>query len=104
MLFANVVARVFSLSGTELVEKGSFWAFWLLLGVLCILGVLALLVIPLCVQGLGFKDVPPAGHALRAKVGGCIIFVTPGICWAPQFLPVKFVVDFVVFTDLSCIC
>ena len=33
---------------------------------------------PLCVQGLGFKDVPPAGHALRAEVGGSIIFVTSG--------------------------
>ena len=30
-------------------EKCSFWAFWLLLGALCILGVLAKLVIPPCV-------------------------------------------------------
>ena len=37
----------------ELVEKGSFGAFWLLLGALCILGVLALLVIPLVCTGLG---------------------------------------------------
>ena len=56
--------------------KGSFLAFWLLLGALCILGVVALSF--LCVQGLGFKDVPPAGHALRAEVGGGIIFGTPG--------------------------
>ena len=27
---------------------------------------------------MGFKDVPPTGHALRAEVGGGIIFVTPG--------------------------
>ena len=28
---------------------------------------------------------PPAGHALRAEVGGGIIFVTSGeVCWAAQ--------------------
>ena len=49
MLFANVCA------GFELVENGSFWAFWLLLGALCIWGVLALLVIsPVCTR-LGFQ-------------------------------------------------
>ena len=71
-------ARFFSFSGTEVVGIGSFWAFWFLLGTLCILGVLVLLVIPLCVQSLGFKDVPPTGHARWPKVGGGIIFVTPG--------------------------
>ena len=56
-----------------------FGLFGLLLGALCILWVLALLVIiTLYVQGLGFKYVPPTGHALRAEVGGAIIFVTPG--------------------------
>ena len=34
--------------------------------------------LPLCVQGLGCKGVPPAGHALWAEVGGGIIFVTFG--------------------------
>ena len=71
-------ARGFSFSGTEVVEIGSFWAFWFLLGTLCILGVLVLLVIPLCAQDLGYIGVPPAGHALRAEVGGCITFVTSG--------------------------
>ena len=33
-------ARVFSFPSTEFVEKGVFLAFWLLLGTLCILGVL----------------------------------------------------------------
>ena len=42
---------------------------------------------------------PPAGHALRAEVGGSIIFVTPGV-FAGQHkkLPFGFIVDFVVFT------
>ena len=31
-------ARGFSFSGTEIVEQGSFLSFWLLLGILCILG------------------------------------------------------------------
>ena len=70
-------ARVFPFSGAELVEKGSFFDFLASQGALCILEVLALLLSPLCVQGLGFKDVPPAGHALWAEVGGGIIFVTP---------------------------
>ena len=48
-------ARGFSLSGTELVEKGSFLAFWLLLGTLCILGVLALLVLLLVCTRFGFQ-------------------------------------------------
>ena len=83
---------------TEVVEKGSFSAFWLLLGTLCILGVLALLVIPLCVQGLGFKDVPPTGHALRAEVRGGIIFVTPGeFAGQHKKLSIRFVMGFVVF-------
>ena len=42
-----------------------FWAFCLLVGALCIWGVLALLVYPLCVQGLGHIGVPPAGPALH---------------------------------------
>ena len=32
----------------------------------------------LCAQGLGHIGVPPAGHALRAEVGGGITFVTSG--------------------------
>ena len=33
---------------------------------------------PLCVQSLGHRDVPPAGHAIWAEVGGSITFVTSG--------------------------
>ena len=78
-------ARFFSLSGAELVEKGCFLAVWLLLGALCILGVIAVLVIPLCVQALCLKDVPPAGHALWAEVGGGHYLCCPwGVCWAAQ--------------------
>ena len=98
-------AQGFSVPGTEVVGKGSFGAFWFLLGALCILGVLALLVFPLCVQGLGLKDVPPAGHALRAEVGGGIIFVTPGeFAGQHKTLPVKVVRGFVVFMLSSCTC
>ena len=34
--------------------------------------------LPCCVQGLGYTDVPPAGHALWAEVGVGITFVTSG--------------------------
>ena len=43
----------FSVPGTEVVGKGSFGAFWFLLGALCILGVLALLVYPFVCTRLG---------------------------------------------------
>ena len=48
-------ARGFSFSDTEIVEIGSFWAFWLLLGTLCILGVLVLLVYTLVCTKFGFQ-------------------------------------------------
>ena len=98
-------ARFFSVLGTELVEKDFFFAFWLLLGAWCILGVLALLVFPLCVQGVGLKDVPPAAPVLWAEVGGGIIFVTPGeFAWQHKTLPVKLVRRFVVLMVSSCTC
>ena len=79
----------FSLSGTELVEKGGFWAYGLLLGALCILGVLALLVIP----------------ALRVVVGGGIIFVAPReFAGQHKKLAVAIVVGSLVFMVSSCIC
>ena len=40
---------------TEGVGSGTFWALWVLLGVLCICGVLALLVFPLVYTGLGLR-------------------------------------------------
>ena len=95
-------ARVFSFSGTEIVGKGSFLSFWLLLGILCILGVLALLVITLCVQGLGFKDMPSTGHALGAEVGWGIIFVTPGeLAGQHKKLLVMIFVDFWCFYNFK---
>ena len=77
MLFANVCVGVhqFLLRG---VGNGIFWAFGLFFGALCIWEVLALLVYPFCVQGLGPYGVPPAGHALWAEVGGGMTFVTSG--------------------------
>ena len=66
----------FSLSDTKLVEKGSFLASpWCLVHLGCASFVSHLL---LCTQGLGFKDVPPAGHALWAEFGGGIIFLPLG--------------------------
>ena len=57
----------------------SFWAFWVLLGALCMWEVLAFLVLHLsCVQDSGYGGVPIAGHAHRAEVGGGIIFATLG--------------------------
>ena len=54
---------------------------------------------------LGFKDMPPTGHALRAEVGGGIIFVTPGeFAGQHKKMPVRCGMVFVVFMFLSCIC
>ena len=60
-------ARGFSFSGTEVMGKGSFFlSFWLLLGILCILGVLALLVTPLVCTWFGF---PRCGLLLDTPSG-----------------------------------
>ena len=91
-------ARFFSFSGTELVEKGSFLASWLLLGALCILEVLALLVISLVCTRFGFQRC--ASYWTRPEGGGWwgIIFVIPGeFAWQHKKLPVRFVLGFVVF-------
>ena len=65
--------------GSSVPVMGNVVFFWFLLGVLCILGVLALQVSPFfCVQGFGHIGVPPALHALWAEVGGGIPFVTLG--------------------------
>ena len=48
-------ARGFSFSDTEIVEIGIFWVFWLLLGTLCILGVLVFVVYPLVCTKFGFQ-------------------------------------------------
>ena len=58
----------FSFSGTEVVGNGSFLALWLLLGTLCILGVLALLVIPLVCTRFGFQRC--ASYWTRPEGGG----------------------------------
>ena len=62
----------------EGVGDGAFWAFWVLLGVLCIWRVLALLYFPSCRQDSAYGGVPIAGYALWAEVGGGIICVTLG--------------------------
>ena len=41
--------------GEGRVGDGAFWALWVLLGILCIWGVLALLVLPLMSTGLGLR-------------------------------------------------
>ena len=51
MLLANVCAAAV----TRIVGYGAFWAFWVLLGVLCNWEVLALLVLPLISTGLGLR-------------------------------------------------
>ena len=57
---------------------------------------------PLCVQGLGFKDVPPAGHAPGAEVGGGIIFVTPGeFAGQHKTLPVELMMGFCDFAVIK---
>ena len=71
-------ARGFSFSDTGIVEIGIFWVFWLLLGTLCILGVLVFVVYPLVCTKFGFQRC--ALYWTRPVGGGRwgIIFVTPG--------------------------
>ena len=59
----------------ESVGSGTFWGFWVLLGVLFAWEVLALLVYPSCSQSLRYAGVPIAGHAHWVEVGGRIFFV-----------------------------
>ena len=78
-------ARGFSFSGTEIVEIGSFWAFLLLLGTLCILGVLVSLVIPLVCTKFGFQRC--ASYWTRPVGGGRwghYLCYPWGVCWAAQ--------------------
>ena len=79
-------ARGFSFSDTGIVGMGSFWAFWFLLGTLCILGVLVLLVFPLVCTKFGFsKMCPSTGHALWAEVRWEHYLCYPwGVCWEAQ--------------------
>ena len=101
MLFANVCAG-FSFFWYGVGGKGGFWAFWLLLGALCIFEVLALLVIPLVCTKLGSQR---CASALWAEFGGSIIFVTPWeFAGQHNILPVKFVMGSLVFMVSSCIC
>ena len=75
----------FSLSGTQVVEKGSFGAFWLLLGTLCILVVLALLVISLVCTRFGFQRC--ASFWTRPEGGGRrghYLCYPWGVGWAAQ--------------------
>ena len=99
-------ARVFSFSGTEIVGIGSFWAFWFLLGTLCILGMLVLLVYPRCVyKVLGFKDVTSTGHALWAEVGGALSLLPLGsLLGSTKNCQSDKVWDLWFFWFLSCIC
>ena len=52
-------ARGFSFSDTVIVGIGSFWAFWLLLGTLCILGVLVFISLPPCVYKVWVSKMCP---------------------------------------------
>ena len=75
---APTCAQSSSAAVTGSVWGGTFLALWVLLGVLCIWEVLALLGFPLHLQDSGYGDVPIAGHALWAEVGGGIPCVTLG--------------------------
>ena len=96
--------------------KRWFWGFLVSPWCLVHIGVLALLAL-LCVQGLGLKDVPPAGPALWAEVSGGIIFVTSGefaggiifvtsgeFAGQHKILPVNFVGKVVILVVSSCTC
>ena len=63
---------------TRVVGYGAFWAFWVLLGVLCIWGYKHCQSTPSCVQDSGYEGVHFAGPAVWAEVGGSINFVTFG--------------------------
>ena len=105
MLFANVCAGFFFFWYGVGGER-EFWGF--LAPPSCLLvhmEVASLASLPLCVQGVGHKGVPPAGHALWAEVGGGMIFVT-SVWIAGQHikLPVIFVMVEVIPLFGSRIC
>ena len=98
-------ARGFSFSDTGIVVIGSFWAFWFLLGTLCILGVLVLLVFPLVCTKFGFQRC--ALYWTRPVGGGRwghYLCYPWGVCWEAQKTTsyVKCGIGF--FWFLSCIC
>ena len=57
---------------TRIVGDGAFWAFWVLLGVLCNGRCWRWWFYPSYMQDSGSGGVPVAGHALWAEVGGGI--------------------------------
>ena len=93
-------------SATARARQGLFRSFLVFsFGALCILGVQLCWSSPLYVQGLGFKDVPPAGPAHRAEVGGSIICVAFGkFAGQHKTPPVKLVGSFVFSLVSSCTC
>ena len=84
--YLQTCAQGSSAAVTGGVGGGTYWALWVLLGVLCIMGGggeggrrgLALLVFPSYLQDSGYGGVPIAGHAHWAEVGGGIICATLG--------------------------
>ena len=96
-------ARGFSVPGAELVGKGSFLAYGLLLSALCILGVLALLVLTLVCARFGFQRC--ASCWTRPWGGGrwghylCYLWESAG---QHKTLPVELVKGFVILLVSSC--
>ena len=92
MLFANICAGIFlfwyGVGGGYVV----FWVFVASPWYLVHLGGASFAGHPPCVyKVLGFKDVPPTGHALWAEVGSGIIFATPGeFAGQHKKLPVRY--------------
>ena len=78
-------ARGFSFSDTGIVGIGIFWVFWLLLGTLCILGVLVFVVYPLVCTKFGFQRC--ALYWTRPVGGGRwghYLCYPWGVCWEAQ--------------------
>ena len=99
-------ARGFSFSDTEIVEIGIFWVFWLLLGALCILGVLVFVVYPLVCTKFGFQRC--ALYWTRPVGGGRwghYLCYPWEVCWEAQKTTSCINCGILVFfCFLSCIC
>ena len=82
------IAQGSSAAVTRVVGYGAFWAFWVLLGVLCIWKErgTSFVGVPSCLQDSGYEGVPTAGHALWSEVGGeHHLRNPPGVHWfAPK--------------------
>ena len=99
-------ARGFSFSDTGIVGIGSFWAFWLLLGTLCILGGTSFISLPPCVYKVWVSKMCPLLDTPcgRRSVGALSLLPLGSLLGSTKNYQLCKMWDLVFFWFLSCIC